>query len=65
MRIYLTIKELENVIKDVKETKNRLIGQNDVLEDIVAITVENEKVIFSHPRLSDATKDYKQYLNVD
>ena len=60
-RVSISVHILKEVLEDVNKTKENMNLTADVLVDYLAVTFKDDKLVISHPRLSDCTKDYKQY----
>ncbi|MEG1502414.1 MAG: hypothetical protein RR063_11590 [Anaerovoracaceae bacterium] len=59
-RFFITDSELKNIVTAVMNGENE-----DQLDSVIAITFQDETCIISHPRLSDTTKDIRQYLIIN
>lgn len=59
-RFFITKRELKSILMALANEES-----NDQLDSVLAITFKDETCIISHPRLSDANKDVKQYLIIN
>lgn len=62
IRFILRLSDVERVVEEAKNNRTKTKREDDVMDNMLAVTVAGKNLVISTPRLSDCKKDYQQYF---